>query len=91
MAAFDPAISRIAAQQLTNRLDIGFIATAHVCRPCASAPGRIRKTLYAKQYDRFFALQHKIHGFQAAAKLRAGTGRQVPDLLGNAPTTRFPG
>jgi hypothetical protein len=49
----DPAITKIAAQQLTNRLDIGFIAAAHVCRPCASAPGRIRKTLYAKQYDRF--------------------------------------
>jgi hypothetical protein len=87
----DPAITKIAAQQLTNRLDIRFIASAHVCRPCASAPGRIRKTLYAKQYDRFFALQHKFHGFPTAAKLRAGTGRQVPDLLGNPQQQAFRG
>lgn len=64
-AALDPAISRIAAQQFTRQLDIGFIATAHVCRPCASAPGRIRKTLYAKEYDRIFAMQHKFPGSKA--------------------------
>lgn len=68
IAAFDPAMMNIIAQQLNNRQNTCFIATARLCaKPCASAPGRIRKTLYAKKYDRFFALQHKFRGFPSAA------------------------
>jgi hypothetical protein len=65
IAVFDPAIRKT---QLNSRHKTCFIATARLCvKPCASAPGRIRKTLYAREYDRFFALQHKFHGFPNAA------------------------